>query len=107
MPEESPENNYPATPPVPPVPIQPLPVLTDEQRLEVMADLMRQESLSNEPITVDKQSYKDVINAVDVWISENMMAVENNIPEPGRTALTMTQKARIFFAVTKAKIGAF
>lgn len=105
MPEEIIENNYAATPTE--IPVQPLPPLSDDERGAIMAELMRQESVLHEALSIDKQSYRDVVNAVDVWISENMMAVENDIPQPGRSALTMAQKARIFFAVTKAKIGAF
>jgi hypothetical protein len=104
--EQSLENNLPPEPPPPPPP-QPLPYLTTEERAEVMAELMRQESVLHDPVGINKQSYRDVIDAVDTWISENMLAVESYIPEPGRSSLTMTQKARIFFAVTRAKIGSF
>jgi len=106
MPEEQPiENNLPPEPP--PLPPQPLPYLTSEERAQVMADVMRQESNLHDPISINKTCYRDVVDAVDTWISENMLAVENYIPEPGRSSLTMAQKARIFFAVTRAKIGNF
>jgi hypothetical protein len=87
------------------IPAQVLPLLSEEVRASIFSELMREESYKQAPIGIDKQSYKDVVDAVDVWISENMMQVENKIPQPGRSSLTMEQKARIFFAVTKAKLG--
>ena len=94
-----------ATPSI--IPAGTLPYLSEEELHVVFAELMRQESNMYEPLSINKQSYRDVVSAVDVWISDHMLEVENNIPQPGRSALSMTQKARIFFAVTKAKIGNF
>ena len=89
------------------IPAGSLPYLSTEELNEIFAELMRQESNMHELLSIDKQAYRDVVVAVDTWISDHMLEVENNIPQPGRSALSMTQKARIFFAVTKAKIGNF
>lgn len=78
--------------------------LPDEQRHDVWAEFIRKESETFEPMPLTKEECKELVDSVDTWITDNMEEINNSLPAKAREELTIQQKARIFFAVTRAKI---
>lgn len=54
---------------------------------------------AREAIGVNKTDLAAAVNAVDQWISDNAASFNAAIPQPARSALTASQKARLFWAV--------
>ena len=78
-------------------------VLTDQDRFEVWADVMRQTAISlalDEPIgNITKQDLRAAIDALDVWLNDNAASANSAIPLPARTALSARQKAALLMYV--------
>lgn len=80
-------------------------VMTDAQRFEIWADFMRELSNERDPIGVDKNDLRAAFNAADQWISDNASSFNTAIPQPARTALTATQKARLLMFVVRKRFN--
>lgn len=84
-----------------------LPPLSDEHREGVRAECTNyffNRGISN---SLAKPDWREGIAAIDDWIVANMASVDAALPELLRNELTMQQKAYMFFAVVKAKLGDF
>lgn len=81
-------------------------VLNDAQRRELWAELMRRYSENRETIGVTKQQLRDTIDALDTFLSDNAIAVNNAIPQPARAQLTVQQKAlALMYVITHRYFG--
>lgn len=77
-------------------------VLSDEDRAELTAEILRDLSRGREPLNSDKAQARAVVNAIDDFLNTNAIAMNNAIPQPQRANYTTSQKAR-FYAGTIAK----
>lgn len=78
-------------------------VLSDADRLEEWADLMRDMSTAGESCSISKAELRAALNAVDQWVSDNAASLNSAIPQPARGALTAAQKARILVRVVRRR----
>lgn len=79
--------------------------MTEQQRQALHAELMAALSRDQETVTVSKADLRAVIDALDDFLEANASAVNNAIPQPARTALTVPQKARLLAYVTLRRYG--
>ncbi len=80
-------------------------VLTPAQRIAVRSELAQAVSDLRESIGVTKDDLLAAVNAIDQWIDDNKLALNNAIPQPARGALTAAQKARLFMLVARARFN--
>jgi len=81
-------------------------LLTDEDRRVIWAKFMSDIGCRQERIgsgTMNKHELRDVVNAIDQWIDDNMASFNSALPEPGRTELSTKQKVELFMAVVKRR----
>lgn len=79
-------------------------VLTDSDRRKIWAKFMSDISAREEKFgVINKYQIKDLINAVDQWISDNLTSFNSALPEPAKTQLTGKQKFEIFMAVAQRR----
>lgn len=64
--------------------------LTSEQRRELFARFMRE---NTEPISVMKTEGAAFVDAIDAALDDAKVAFNSAIPQPARSSLTPTQKA--------------
>jgi hypothetical protein len=76
--------------------------LTTQQRGEIHAFLCRRFGYGG---TMTKAAVQAVVDATDSWIDTNTAAFNAALPEPGKTALTLTQKTIIFCYVALKRAG--
>jgi molybdopterin-guanine dinucleotide biosynthesis protein len=77
-------------------------VLTDPNRTELRAELMRIFSHDGETVSITKPDLLAAINGLDDYVHTNAAAINTAIPQPARGALTTAQKARLLaFVVLK------
>jgi len=78
-------------------------VLSDPNRKDVWADLMRRAPLNvntTQPMgAVLKADLRAAVNAVDDWLDTNATALNQAIPQPARSALSQEQKAYLLIHV--------
>jgi hypothetical protein len=80
-------------------------VLTDQARAEIWAEFMRELSRDGDPITITKADLRAAFNAIDDFMDANAATINQALPQPARTALTITQKARLLnFVVSRRYI---
>lgn len=70
-------------------------ILTDQQRQDLWADLMRDFSARAEPCGVTKADLRAAIDAADDWADANAGSYNTALPLPTRTALNARAKAFI------------
>lgn len=63
-------------------------VLTDEQRREAWAEMMRLGGVS-----IAKADLRAAFDAIDDWLDTNAATINAAIPQPARGSLTASQKA--------------
>lgn len=73
-------------------------VLTDTQRREIWADMMRYGGIS-----ITKTELRAAFDAVDDWFEANMAAANSAIPLPARTSLATKQKALLLALVLRKR----
>lgn len=73
-------------------------VLTDEQRREIWAEMMRLGGVS-----ITKDDLRAAFNAIDDWFETNKATVNAAIPQPARTGLTAPQKALLLAFVIRKR----
>ena len=76
-------------------------VLTTQQRGEIHAYLCRRFGYG----VVTKADVQAVVNATDQWQDDNAAAFNAALPEPGKSALNLTQKTIIFCYVALKRAG--
>lgn len=80
-------------------------IMTDPQRFDTWAELMRELSNEREAIDLTKPDLRAAVNAADQWVSDNASSFNTAIPQPARTALTATQKARLLMFVVRKRFN--
>jgi len=75
--------------------------LTTQQRGEIHAFLCRRFGYGG----ITKADVQAVVDATDSWQDANATAFNTALPEPGKTALTLTQKTIIFCYVALKRAG--
>ncbi len=78
-------------------------VLTDNQREEVWAEIMRLWSRQLMPTSLNKSELRAFVDAVDQWIDDNQASFNSAIPEPAKSALTQKEKVRGFMLVAEKR----
>lgn len=78
-------------------------VLSEQDRFEVWADIMRQTQidLKNDfPVgAITKQQLREVVDVLDDFLETNASAINTAIPQPQRGILNAQQKAAILMYV--------
>lgn len=74
-------------------------VLTDSQRYDLWAQLMRDLSGDHEPITLGKGDLRAALDAVDGWVETNQASFNQALPTVARTGLSARQKSRLLRVV--------
>lgn len=78
-------------------------VLSNQDRADIFASVMRKERILAQPLdfagSLSKADLRAAVDAIDQWISDNAAAFNSAIPQPARGALSAAQKASIFSAV--------
>ena len=77
--------------------------LNSQKRREVFADLMRLLSSNNETVSITKPDLRAVVDALDTFLNDNASTINSTIPQPGRSALSASQKARILMLIIKQR----
>lgn len=77
--------------------------LNSQKRREVFADLMRLLSSNNETVSITKPDLRAVVDALDTFLNDNASTINSTIPQPGRSALSVSQKARILMLIIKQR----
>ena len=65
-------------------------VLSDQDRADVTAEFMRQAA---GPLALTKNDIRPCVDALDNYYNANAGAINQSLPLPGRTALTINDKA--------------
>jgi len=80
-------------------------VLTDNDRLELWAEFMRFSSNVREEIGLSKTELRAAVDATDQWIEDNQASFNNALPDTAKSALTGTQKVRLFLDVAQKRFN--
>ena len=78
-------------------------VLTDSQRHDLWAQLMRDLSGDRESLALGKGDLRAALDAVDGWVETNQAAFHQALPAVARTGLTAQQKARLLRVVVSRR----
>ena len=79
-------------------------ILSDLERRAIWSKFMSDVSAREEKFgTVNKHQIRNLIDAVDQWIDDNLSSFNSALPEPAKTQLTGKQKFEIFMAVAKKR----
>lgn len=78
-------------------------VLSNNDRFAAWAQAMREISEAGESITITKTELRAALNAVDQWVDDNATAFNQAIPQPARSALSASQKARLLTLVVRRR----
>ena len=68
-------------------------VLDEASRVEVWAELMRKYSSDGESIGINKPDLRAAVDALDTFMNTNAATINNALPQPAKSALTVQQKA--------------
>ena len=72
-----------------------MPLLTDQERGQVTAQLQTDWSRQSETLTVSKSELRAAVNDADQWAEANASDFNATLPQPARSNLTSKQKARL------------
>jgi hypothetical protein len=75
--------------------------LTTEQRAALWAELMQELSRDGETVGITKPELRAAVDALDTWLDTNAATINTAIPQPARSALTASQKARLLMFVVR------
>lgn len=78
-------------------------VMVDADRFEAFAEIMRDLSADRESTSILKPDLRAAVDAIDQWISDNAASFNTAIPQPARTNLTASQKARLLMNVVRKR----
>lgn len=78
-------------------------ILSDNNRIDIWAEVMREMSSNNDTISFTKQEFRAAINAIDQWVDDNAASFNAAIPQPVRGALTAKQKAGLLNSVIQKR----
>jgi hypothetical protein len=67
-------------------------VLSDQDRADVATEFMQQ---AKGPLSVIKADIRAAVNGLDDWYNTNAASANAAIPQPARSALTLTDKAHM------------
>lgn len=76
-------------------------VLSDAKRLECWAEFMREDLGTLGALT--KADLRAALNALDDFLNSNAATINAAIPQPARSALTTSQKARLLMFVVRKR----
>jgi hypothetical protein len=87
-------------------------VLTNEDRIKVWTDIMRQEPINAHlDAAVSgflKTDLKAAVDAIDDWVNTNAVSFNNAIPQPVRGILTTNQKtAMLMYVLARHYLSGF
>lgn len=77
--------------------------LSDADRRKLWADYMQEISADREPIAITKNDLLAAVNALDTFFSDNAATINQALPQPARSSLTMQQKARLLIFVVRQR----
>ena len=82
-------------------------VLSDNDRAEVWATLMRGDAIiiqiPNPAGGLTKVQHRAVIDALDTWLNDNAASANSAIPQPQRGILTNAEKAAYLVAIIRQR----
>lgn len=76
-------------------------ILSDEKRIELWKEIQSSLSEVREPCAVNKADLRAAVNALDSFFSDNAATINAAIPQPARSDLTTSQKARLLMLILK------
>lgn len=79
--------------------------LTEQQRSNLHAEIMQTLSREQEPVGITKLELRAAVDALDDFLETNASAINTAIPQPARSSLTVSQKARLLAYVTLRRFG--
>lgn len=74
-------------------------ILPEENRLKIWRGLMRYWSSTGEEAPFTKANLKDAIDAIDLFMDNNALTINNAFPQPFRSNATVEQKAVLLSGV--------
>jgi hypothetical protein len=78
-------------------------VLSDVDRQALWAEFMSMSSSERDSLGVTKSDLRAAVNSIDDWVNSNAASMNAAVPEPARSALTPTQKARLLTFVVRRR----
>lgn len=78
-------------------------VLTDQARADLWSTFMRELSAERGGLALTKADLRAAVNGLDDLMSASETAINNAIPPPARSALTVPQKARLLMFVVRQR----
>lgn len=79
--------------------------LTNANRKALWAQFMEQASAEREPLAgMEKADLRAAVDAIDDWIEANAASFNRALPQPARSALTVSQKLRLFMEVARRRL---
>ena len=78
-------------------------VMIDADRVETWAEFMRELSTEREQTSLTKNDIRAMIDAIDLFMSNNAAAINSAIPQPARSGATVSQKARALTNVVRKR----
>ena len=75
--------------------------LTDSLRSEVSAEFQRGDY---GPLAATKADIRDAVNGLDAWLDSSVSQINQAIPQPARSLLTVTQKIELLRFVLARRI---
>lgn len=79
--------------------------LPDLSRRAVWAEFMRRMAPENRASPMTKADFRDAIDAMDVYVSENAATINAAFPAAARAALTNNEKIGVFAYVALKRYG--
>lgn len=76
--------------------------LTDEQRRDLWARMMRE---NTDGVSISKAELRAALDAIDDRVDSNAASMNSAIPQPARGALSASQKARLLSLIVEARFG--
>lgn len=76
--------------------------MTAEQRRIAWVQFMR-EAVGGEAYSITKNDLRAALDAADAWVDANGASFNTAIPQPARSALTTSQKARLLLFVVRER----
>ena len=77
-------------------------VLDSESRVQLLGDWMR---TNTEALGITKPDLRAAVSALDVFFDTNATAINNAIPQPARSSLSVAQKAKLITYVIMKRYG--
>ena len=74
-------------------------VLNETARVGLWKEFMSEISGDREPLDLSKAELRAAVNALDDWLDTNAILINAAIPQPARSNMTVSQKARLLSKV--------